>query len=41
METKVKECCNQNCKGIFFIETHKFHQRDLCDKCIEKNEEKL
>lgn len=36
---KPKQCCNSNCTNVFFVEPHKFFQRDLCDKCIEKNEE--
>lgn len=35
---KPKECCNSNCKSVFFVEQHKFFQKDLCDKCAEKND---
>lgn len=35
---KIKECCNSDCRKIFYVEEHKFFQRDLCNTCVEKIE---
>lgn len=34
---KLKECCN--CTKVFYVEAHKFFQKDLCNKCVEKIED--
>lgn len=33
-----KECCNFNCKNIFFVEEHKLHLPLRCETCTEKND---
>lgn len=40
MKLKPKQCCNNNCTNVFLIEPYKFYQKDLCDKCIERNRNK-
>ena len=35
---KPKECCNSNCRKIFYVTEHIFHQKDICDKCVEEKE---
>lgn len=36
----IKECCNSNCKEVFYVKSYEFHSRDLCDKCIINNDKK-
>ena len=36
----VKQCVHSSCKGTFYVPYYKFHMRDLCDKCIDKVNQK-
>lgn len=37
---KPKECCNRDCKNVFFLKDIEFFRKDLCDQCADKNNPK-
>ena len=36
---KPKPCCNSKCTNVFYVYSHEFFRKDLCDECVEAKQE--